>query len=824
MHVLDDLRAGLRGWLRTPVMTTVALLTLALGIGASTTMFTLLNALLYGSNPFPERERIVTVHSVNPAAGAARAAASHAEFAEWRQRTTMFSSLVALRSTGRVVHGPDCPLRVESAEVTSGFFEILGAQPAMGTHLDSVEDLELSVVISWSLWMDILGSDPGAVGTPLDLDGRLHTIVGVMPEEFWFPAQRVDAWVHLEPGELRQQRDLTVIGRLAPRATAASAEAELEMLSAQWQRKSAGANEEWGVDVVRPGLESLDAGDRLLVYLMYGAGVLVLLVACANLANILLARGAARSGETALRAALGARPSWLLRQHLTESLVLAVSGGALALPVAVWTAYLIISLLPASISPSLTLVDSRVLVAAIASTLLSLFGFALLPAIQALRIDCAGLVAARPRGNATASRHRWAKALVVAQVALVTAALIVAGTFVRTMVRIEKVDLGFDASDILTFRIDLQDDGRSDLLERALMSLRGAPGVQAAAAVDDVPFTGGSRFATFQNLEESRRQEDGGTVDVSDEPARRTRVVVISPSYLEVLRLPLLRGRPLSEADQSGAAPVALVNESFARRHFPGEEAIGQRLLIERAGAREEAVSSPDRPTGPDRPTSQEGQIAAAGLTIVGVVGDERRSHPVMEPRPILYLPHAQNPLPSMAMILRVDPEVSGLAAAIRSRLAQVVPGQPVYELFTLEEILHRLLAVPRTIFSVLAGFAALGLLLAMAGAYGVVAFTVQRRTHEYGVRKALGATPSGLFTAVIQDALRLTGLGLACGLAVASTVTAATSSVFYGVLAFDPVVFLGVPTLLVLSALFAALQPAHRASQVDPMAMLRAE
>jgi hypothetical protein len=311
----------------------------------------------------------------------------------------------------------------------------------------------------------------------------------------------------------------------------------------------------------------------------------------------------------------------------------------------------------------------------------------------------------------------------------------------------------------------------------------------------------------------------GRMVDSETAGSRRARAVIVSPGYFDVLGLPLRQGRVLAPTDRVGNEPVVLVNEAFVRRHFTGEDALGHRLRLESAGA---VIEQPTSRTA----VGGDGQARTSDptVTIVGIVGDERRSHPVIEPQPVLYLPHAQNPAASMTIVLRVDPAATGISEAVRSRMAEVAPDQPLYDLLTLEENIDRLLALPRAIFGMLAVFATIGLLLAVVGAYGMVSHAVHRRVHELGVRMALGAAPSLLFLAVVRDAALMVGTGVAFGLAVATAITSLVSSVFYGVSAFDPVVFLGVPTLLALGAILAALQPARMASRVDPAIMLRVE
>ncbi len=792
----QDLRYALRSLSKSPGFTAVAVATLALGIGANAAIFSVLNGVLFAPLPYVDSDRIVTL---------ARNV-SVPELEDLKASTRSFSAMGGATWMPMDLTGVGEPAKLKAAYAASDLFEVLGARAVVGRPLTAADDrkgAERVVALSYGLWQRQWAGDPSVVGRAISLSGEPYTVVGVLAPEFRLPAWDVDIYVPVwvaypVAAAERGVHFLRTAFRLAPGVSPVAARAELASVMARLAE--AHPDEDKGMTPeLMPLLERIVGESRRPLWILAGAVGMVLLIACANLANLLLARASGRRAELAVRTALGAPRSRLVRQILTESLVLAVAGGACGMALAIWGTDVLLATLPDAL-PRLELVsvDGRVLLFTLAVSLVTGIAFGLAPAWKASsRSFSSGL--SGPRGHAGASAGRLRNAFVVAEVALAMVLLVGAGLLLNALWRLSAVRPGFDPEGAIAVRLDLPESRYGDVpeetrfRERVLEELNAAPGLRAAM-VSEVPLSGDALNHNFVI-------EGRPPIAVGDEPDLWSRSVM--GDYFGVMKIPLRSGRDFSPRDREGAPLVGIVNERFVREYFPGTSPIGARFRWAR----------------------MEGE--PRWIEIVGVAADVRHFGLATGDEPAVYTPYAQSLQPWkrwMEVVVRGSGGPTGLAAAVRDKVHVVDPLLPVPGARPLSAIADASLARERFRTRLLALFAGLALLLASVGIAGVMGQTVRQRTAEIGIRMALGAAPGGIVAGFLAEGLRLTAIGLAIGLASALAMTRLLSSFLFDVGTVDPPTYAGVALLLVSCAMLACWVPARRAARIDPMRALRSE
>jgi putative ABC transport system permease protein len=814
MDTLQDLRFGARMLAKNPSFVTVAALTLALGIGANTAVFSVVNAVLLRPLPFHSPERLVALGQTEAADRESLAQFSFRNFADLRQQTKAFERLAAYYENSLTLTGQGAAVRLRGAVATASLFPLLGASPAMGRAFLPTEDQAgggpqgYPAILSWECWRQHFGGNPGVVGRSIDLDGNAYTVVGVMPAKFSFPvqAQPVDVW--LSPardaertGEgaimvSRGYRGWRVVGRLAEGASLEQAQAQAHLVAANLAARFPDANQDMGIKVL-PLLESLVGNLRLTLLLLFGTVGVVLLIACANVANLLLARGVSRQRETTVRLALGASRWRIARQHVTESLLLAVAGGALGTLLAAGGTSLIISLSPEGFTRiAETRMDARVLAFTALVALATCVLFGLAPALGASRVGLAESLRDEGRG-ATGGRRavRARRLLVVGEVTLALVLLVGAGLLVRTLARLQSVPLGFDPRNVLTMTVATSPTSdpveTAEFFQQLTERVSALPGVTSASATWQLPLSGSSAMTSI-NIE-------GQAEDAGNSPMGVLHSA--SPGYFRTMGIPVLRGRDFTDHDDLTSAPVIIVNETLAKQFFPGGDAIGKQIMPG---------------------YSITGQYKMR--EIVGVVGDVKHKGLRGGAVPEFYYAQAQMPVTSLTLVVRTAANPHALVAAVRAQVQALDANAPVFAVRTAEEYLSRSVAAARFNMTLLGAFAALALLLTAFGLYGVISFTVSQSTRQIGIRAALGAQRRDSLRLVMGQGMSLAMWGVGLGLAAAFGLTRVMSGLLFGVDANDPATFAGVSLLLVAVAALACYVPARRATRVDPIVALRSE
>ena len=802
-----DVGYALRGLRRQPAFAAAALMTIALGIGATAVMLTAARAALVGLMPFAGVERLVAVWENRPQDPAAGGAVSYPDFLDWRGRTDVFAAVEGYDETNVTLTGVDEPVRLEGARITPGFLAMLGAHPVMGRGLMPEDDVAGGapvVVVSHDFWQNHLRGDRAAVGRTITLDGRVFAVIGVLPDDFRFvPAGDADVWLPLD-GAAPRARDrgdrwLRVVARLRDGVSVPRASAELAALMQQLAARYP-EDEQRTASVVLLRDEILGPVGPLLLAL--GGGVtLLLLVACANVASLFLARALTRGRELAMRVALGAGRGRLVRQLLTESVLVAVAGGALGVAVAWLGVAWLAAATPQYVAGRLPFVremsvDTSVLIGASVVALLSGVAFGIAPALHAARLSFAGLGRRESGdgGGITGSRAR--RTLLVAQVAFTTVLLVGAGLMTRSVVALLRVDPGFRTEHVVTMRLALAGSRYHDpsagqrFFETIVSRVRELPAVKDAGAASQVPLSG-SGSGTF-------RVEGDPEPDLAARPRATSRGV--AGDYFRVMGIHIVEGRGLDSHDDSTSPKVVVMSEGLARRLFGHESAIGRRLRFD--------------------------AVPKTTWTIVGVAADVRATSLDAPPTPTIYFPHLQAPENRMTIVARAGGDPTAVLAAMRRQVGVVDPTLPVYQARTMAEQVASTPAVflRRYLLLLFGGFALVATLLAAVGLYGVTAYQVAQRTRELGIRAALGATKGAVITLVLRQGTAIAAAGIVIGLIVAAMLGRGLRSLLYDVQPTDVLTYGTVSLLLATVALVASLIPARRAAAVEPTEALRAD
>jgi predicted permease len=802
-QVVQDLRHAARGLRRDPAFTSAAVLTLALGLAASTVVYSLIEGVLLRPLPYPEPARLVRVFETS--AQSPRFPVSPLDYVDFAQRAKAFAGFGAWTRVDLELSSGATPLRLKALQVSPGYFSVLGAKPALGRFIEEREQYgdPRVVVLSHRIWQERFGADPHAVGKVVRLDRNDFTIVGVMPPGFEHvggdyrslpQGEHVDAWwpIVLDPQKAhRNWHYVNVVARLAPNATLAQADADINRVAADLAREYPDSNEGWRVTLQPLRDDLVGSGTSALVLLAAAVGLL-LLTACANVASLLLARATTRQPEIAMRHALGASRSRLVRLGLAEAAVLAVTSGVLGLILARLLLPALLRLLPSDFARlhAVTL-DLGVLVFSFALCGLVALLFGLAPAVQGSSGDLrSALHADGARGTASASTLRWRSVIVVSEVTLACALLVAAGLLARSFAALARTDPGFEPSGAVAFDVFLPQTGYPQPADKAAFHARLAerllalPGVRAAGAASALPWSGWDENTGFTIVGDRDRRES--------EP--NARFGIAGPGFFEGVGLSLKKGRFFDSRDAQGAPAVVVVNEALARKYFPGEDPVGRTL-----------------------------EIWDAKPVIVGVMGDVKDAPADLEAKPAFVWPLAQKPFAATTVVVRADAP-AGLYEGIRAAIAGVDAELPIANLRPLAEVAREAHARRRFLLSMVAAFAALALLLAAVGAYGVLSYAVERRRREIGIRLALGADSSRILREVLGQSLKLAVRGVVLGIALALVLAHLMSSLLYGITARDPLTLgAAAATILIVSALAAA-RPAWRATRSEPARILRSE
>ena len=797
----DDLRHAFRGLRRNPGFATVAVLTLALGIGANTAIFSVVNAVLLTPLPYPEPDRLVMAwESENDGSPTL---VSPANFVDWTEQSETCSHIAALRGWDANLSGVDEPERLRGAMVTSELFNALGVAPLAGRTFLPEEDQpgrNRVVVLSYGLWQRRFGADPQIVGTSVAINGVNRTVIGVMPPQFKLPLvtiqkapEQSEIWtpwgMDANYTKRRDLGQLHVIARLNPNVTVDQAQTEFTAISERANTEAV-AGRRINAQVI-PLHRNLVGDVRSALLVLLGAVGFVLLIACSNIANLLLARAATRQREMAIRAALGASRWRIVRQLLTESVLLAMLGGLLGLLLALWSTDALVALSPADL-PRLEEIgiDLNVLGFAFTTALVTGIAFGLAPAWQSSKSDLNKALKEGGRSSTSGlGRRRLRSILIVSQLALTFMLLVGAGLMIESFVRLSSVDAGFDAQNVLTMAISLPGARYPENEQQVSTRVESLPGVQSVGAISAIPLTGWQNTTSF-------------AIEGRNEKSETEELHAASPGYFRAMGIPLLRGRAFNEQDHATAERVVIVSEGLVRRYWPDEDPIGKHIQMG-------------------------GDSREPWRTIVGIVGDIKQSGLDSESTREYYISYLQDTWGmtwDMTLVVRTKDNPLSHISAIQNQVKAVDKDLPVYNVRTMEQLRERSAAPQRFQMLLLGSFAAGALILAMVGLYGVMSYAVTQRTHEIGIRMALGAGKREVLSMVLGEGLTLALIGVAIGLAGSLALTRTLTSLLYEVSAIDPLTLVATPLLLAGVALGACFIPARRAAKVDPMVALRYE
>jgi putative ABC transport system permease protein len=811
--MMQDIRYGVWMLSKNAGFTVIAILTLALGIGANTAIFSVVNAELLRPLPFHDPGKLLRVWETNSRVGSKSDSISYPDFADWQAQNQVFEKIGVYTNASYTLTGVERSAHLQGQAISAELISLLGATPELGrTFLPGEDDPHHHVaILSHRLWKEHFGGDPGIISRTITLDNSGYTVVGVMPPSFEFPLQRrpVEIWTTFSA--LQESSDNTPpitkvrgahfmlgIARLKPGMTLAQAQSAMDVIASALAKQYPDSNKYFGVRLV-PEQEEITGAIRPALFVLLIAVSVVLLIACVNVANLLLARGTTRTREIAIRSALGAGRMRVVRQLLTESFLLALFAGALGVILAAWGVDVLVRLSPEDLPRVGEIhLDGRVLAFTAILSVLTGMIFGLAPALQITRANLVDMLKESAL-SATAGmhRHRLRSSLVIVEMALALVLLVTAGLLIHSLIRLQNVNPGFNAHNVMASNIDLPDEEfpnarKVQFLRDLLPRVKVLPGVVTAAAIVPLPMSG----TEYQVAVEIK----GRPTAKSDELISSVRV--ITEDYFRAMQIPLLQGREFEERDSEEATPVVIVNEYLARKFFPGENPIGKHI---RPG-----ISTDERPS--------------RMREIVGVVGNVKYKDLGSEWTPESYIPFAQLPFGAMTIVARAANDPYSLAKPIAEAVLSVDKAVPTFQARTLEDYLNGTIAIPRFNTFLLGMFAGLALVLTAVGLYGVISYSVAQRTHEIGIRIALGGQPRDMLRLVVRQGFRLALLGVGLGLVAALFFTRFVSSLLFDVTRVDPICYVGVIFLLLSVVLLACYVPARRAMRVDPMVALRYE
>jgi putative ABC transport system permease protein len=798
--LLRDIRYGIRGLLKRPGFTAVALIALALGIGANTAIFTLVNAVLLQPLPFTEPDRLVWMWG-NIRNGGNRASVSPLDFLDYRKQNTTFEEFAASFSFPQSLNltGSGEPERLTAAGVTGNYFQALGVKPSLGrTFLLENEKpgLDQVAILSYGLWQKRFGGDPAIVNKTITLDGKTCDVIGVMPKDFNFP-QGAELWFpmnfDISPGmKQRKAHFLRPIGKLKAGVTLAQAQADTDAVARRLEEQYPDTNRGWNLRLVSL-REQLIGNTRPTLFILLGAVGFVLLIACANVANLLLVRAATRQKEIALRTALGAGRFRIVRQMITESVLLALLGGTLGTLLAMWGVELLVAFSGNSLPPTAQVrIDAPVLGFTLLISLCTGVLFGLVPALRTMKLNLSESLKEGGRSSSEGARRNLTRnVLVVFESAVAVVLLIGAGLLIRSLIQLQNTKPGFEARNVLTMRLDLPrkqyqtPEKAANFFQELESRIGSLPGVESVGLVTELPLSGQPNDMPY--TVEGRPPV---TMDQAfDDDFRR-----VNTQYFRALRIPLLRGRNFTEQEVRQSAKVVVISELLAQQTFPNEDPLGKRLVM----------SMGNQP-----------------FEIIGIVGDIRHRALESQPRAAMYMPTYET---GMNLVIRTQDDPTSITAAVRKEVQGIDADQPVAAVRTMEQWLETSVAAPRYRTALLGLFALVALVLASTGIYGVMSYSVTQRTHEIGVRMALGARQLDVLKLVVRQGMVLVVIGVGIGLAGAFALTRVMAALLFGVGAKDPLTFFSVASLLTLVAFVACYIPARRATKVDPLVALRYE
>jgi putative ABC transport system permease protein len=793
-QALNDVRYAARGFVRTPLFSAIVIATLALGIGSSTTIFSLLDGILLQSLPFTQSKQLMILGELPPRTSKLNVVWMN-NFVAWKERNHSFQSMAAFINLPINLVVNKASEQVPGLGVTADFFSTLGTAPALGRTFRPGEywtDEPHEAVLSYGAWQRLFGGEPDVIGKTISIVGKRQEIIGVMPPGFGLPDQTAE--LYLPRGiDLNDGRNYSVIARLRRGVSPDTANAEMSTLAAQTARENVEMNSGWSATAV-PLLEHSVGPVRPALLVLFAAVGLVLLLACANVANLLLMRASGRSREMSVRLALGASRNRILGQLLIESLLLAVCGGLLSVPLG-WTAlHLLKTSLPESLHiPRLNEVtlNIRVLLFSAGVSILSAVVFGLAPALQSLKRNVSADLHQSTRSVTSGRKVR--RLLVVVEIALALVLVSGAGLTVRSFLRLASVNAGFHAENVLTARMLLlpaeKEEYRAGRVKEMLDRIRAIPGVVAAGSIGILP---------MQDTNSGTWYYDANRPEPAPNARPEGDVSIITPGYFEAMRIPMIRGRDFGADDRAGVPPVAILNQTAARMLFPGENPLGKRLKV----------------WWTNMPT----------VEVVGVVADIRHGALNTPPDPCLFMPNDQQPFPFTSLVVRTIGKPAGLVQAIRQQIRMVDAEQGIAKIEEMQQMVSDSIARPRLEATVLTLFGVIALGLASIGLYGLIAFSVAQRAREIGIRVALGASRAGIFRLILGDGLRLTLIGGMAGLVAIAGLTRFIRSLLFEVQPLDPVTLISVTCVLIVLSLLACYVPARRATKADPAAVLRQE
>lgn len=798
--LIKDVRFAVRSFLKRPGFLVIAVATLALGIGATTAMFTVVNSVLLRPLQFPEPDRIVLLYGINPRQGITRSNMSMPDIVDWQKQSSSFEQIAGFVSGGLFLTAGDETERVRGSGVSGEFFPLFKINPVQGRTLqaaDAQQGVEPVVVISYALWQRRFGGAANVVNTKVTLNGKAATIIGVMPAGFNYPAES-EAWTAFslnEPGQPRDNRFVSVVTRLKPGVSMAQAQAEMETINQRLAQNYGETNNGWTVRLLEL-RESLVGELRTSLLILLGAVAFVLLIACANVANLMLARAMYRQKEIAVRTALGASRMQIVKQLLTESMLLSVVSGVVGFTLSLGLIRLLIAISPPD-TPRVEEIgiDWRVFSVTLAVAVFAGLLFGLFPALQTSRPNLNDtLKDSGQRGSQFSGRNRAGSLFIVSEIAFSFILLAGAGLLIKSFLHLRDIDPGFNGDNVLAMRLSLppgkykQGEPRAQIYKQLIDQVKATPGVKSAGAILSLPLGGDTNEVWRGVIREGR--------PLTNEEQTNAQNLPVTPDYFQALQIPLKAGRTFTEQDTLENTKVVIINETLARRLWPGENPIGQRFAVWR-----------------DEQFPRE---------VVGVVGDTKAALD-KETGNQMYIPYAQDPTwGSMSLVVRTDGEPTALAGSVREAIRSIDKAVPTYNLKTMNDVVSASAAPRRVPMLLLSSFAGVAMLLAMLGIYGVTSYYVTQRTHEIGVRMALGAQIVDVLRLVLSRAMALALIGIGIGVVGAVALTRYLTTLLFGVKPIDVVTFVGVALVLTLVVFIACIVPARRATKIDPLEALK--